>query len=354
LHPETSTLSNSPRTLVLDDRTISKAITLEQVARLVEAGFAANALGCAVALPVVIQSLANFDVHFGIKSGYVKSCASRPAHSAQIEYLSNAVGNVLGLKAGGYWLKNSAAGLPAHRATLLLLDPGTGAVVAVMSANSITRLRTAAAGAIGAKYLSRVNSETVGILGAGEQAHAQLEALRLYRQISQVYVWARRLAAAEAYAEVWGDSGLRVEPVQDVRAATERADIVITTTPSREALMGSDFVRPGTHITAVGSDGQGKQELDVSLLRRAKVVVDNTDQSLEIGELQHAVRAGVGGREMIHAELGEICAQLKPGRENDEEITVFDSSGVSFQDLVVAGYLVRQAQSEGFGEHISL
>jgi alanine dehydrogenase len=354
LHPETSAFSKSPRTLVLDDRTISEAITLEQVARLVDAGFAANALGCAVALPVMIQSLANFSVHFGIKSGYVKSCTSGSLQSTQVDYLSNAVGNVLGLKVGGYWLKNSAAGLPAHRATMILLDPGTGNVVAVMSANTITRLRTAAAGAIAAKYLSRVNSQTVGILGAGEQAHAQLEALRLYREISRVYVWARRFASAEAYAAAWKGSGLHVEPVREVRSATEKVDIIITATPSREALVGSDCVRPGTHITAVGSDGQGKQEVDVGLLQRAKIVVDNADQSLEIGELQHAVRAGVGGREMIYAELGEICAQLKPGRENDEEITVFDSSGVSFQDLVVAGYLVRQAESEKFGEHILL
>jgi ornithine cyclodeaminase/alanine dehydrogenase-like protein (mu-crystallin family) len=354
LQPETSAFSNSPRTLVLDDRTISKAITLQQTVRLVEAGFAANALGCAVSLPVVIQSLASFNVHFGIKSGYLKSCPSTSAQSALIDYLSNAVGDVLGLKVGGYWPKNSAVGLPAHRATLLLLDPDTGNVVAVMSANSITRLRTAAAGAIAAKYLSRPNSQTVGILGAGEQAHAQLEALRLCRRISCVYVWARRSAAAEAYAAAWKGSGIDVEPVRDVRAATEGVDIVVTTTPSREALVGSDCVRPGTHITAVGADGQGKQELDVGLLQRAKVVVDNTDQSLEIGELQHAARAGIDGKEMIYAELGEICAQLKPGRENDEEITVFDSSGVSFQDLVVAGYLVRQAESEKFGKHVLL
>ena len=139
-----------------------------------------------------------------------------------------------------------------------------------------------------------------------------------------------------------------------LRAAVENADVVITATPSTEVLVRSEWVRQGTHVTAVGSDGHGKQELDVRLLQRAKLVVDKVSQSLEIGELQHAIRQGLDPRKMIHAELGEICAGQKPGRQNDQEITVFDSSGVSFQDLVVAGYLVRQAKSKDLGEYVNL
>ena len=351
---EKSAATIDARTLVLNDELISVTLSLSETIRLVEAGFAADALGRARALPVLVELLDAFQIHFGIKSGYIKSSDAESSKSALIDYLSNTVGDVLGLKTGGYWLGNPAAGLPGHRAVMLLHDPTNGNVTAIMSANAITRLRTAAGGAVAAKYLARENSRIVGVIGAGDQARAQLEALRLCRPVSKVYVWARRFAAAEAYASSWKASGLHVEAVRDIRAATEKADIVITATASHEALVSSDAIGPGTHISAVGSDGQGKQELDVGLLQRAKIVVDKAAQSLTIGELQHAVRKGLDAEKMIFAELGEICAGLKPGRETAEEITVFDSSGVSFQDLVVAGYLVRRARAEQLGERVVL
>lgn len=346
--------SDSGRTLLLSDDLINKMISLDEAIHLVEAGFAADGVGSAVALPVVVQAIDAFDAHFGVKSGYLSASRPASAHSALLDYLSANVGDVLGLKAGGYWYKNSELGLPGHRAVLLLLEPNTGSPVAVMSANSITRMRTAAAGAVAAKYLARRDSQTVGIIGAGDQAHAQLQALSLHRRIRRVYVWARRPAAAEEYASAWKQAGLHVEISREISPAIENADIIITATPSKNALVNSDWVRPGTHITAVGSDGSGKQELDVRLLQRAKVVVDKAQQSLEIGELQHALKEGLNAGKMIHAELGEICAGLKTGRENDEEITIFDSTGVNFQDLVVAAYLVRKAKSEGLGEYVLL
>jgi alanine dehydrogenase len=349
-----TTLPLDARTLVLSDEVIAKTLDFSETIQLVEAGFAADALGYARALPVVVEHLEAFDVHFGIKSGYIKVPEAESSKSDLISQLSTAVGDVLGLKTGGYWLGNPAAGLPGHRAVLLLLEPRNGNVVAIMSANTITRMRTAAGGAVAAKYLAREDSRIVGIIGAGDQAHAQLEALRLCRPISHAYVWARRPAAAETYASAWKDSGLHVEAVEDIRAATENADVVITATASTEPLVHRDAIRPGTHISAIGSDGKGKQELDVRLLQRSKVVVDKARQSLAIGELQHAVRANLDAEKMIFAELGEICAGLKPGRENREEVTVFDSSGVSFQDLVVAGYLARRAQARELGESVLL
>jgi alanine dehydrogenase len=354
MNRKTSSLTNDIDTVVLSDEVIERTLGFSEAIRLVEAGFAADALGRARALPVVVELLDAIQVHFGIKSGYIKSSGVESSKSALIDYLSTEVGDVLGLKTGGYWLGNPAAGLPGHQAVMLLLNPGNGNVAAIMSANSITRLRTAAGGAVAAKYLAREDSRVVGVIGAGDQAHAQLEALRLCCPISKAYVWARRQEAAEAYASAWEDSGLNVEAVRDIRAATEKADIVITATASTRPLVNSEDIRPGTHISAVGSDGRGKQELEVRLLQRAKVVVDKARQSLTIGELQHALSEGLDAEKMIFAELGEICAGLKPGRETAEEITIFDSSGVSFQDLVVAGYLVRRARSEQFGERIVL
>jgi alanine dehydrogenase len=354
MHIESSFTPRHDRVLVLSDEVIRRTITLPQTIPLIEAAFAADALGVAVALPVVVKSLDLFDAHLGIKSGYIRLSPPGSSPSTLVNYLSEQIDDVLGLKAGGYWSRNSSEGKPSHSAVLLLLDPGSGNVTALMSANSITWLRTAAAGAIAATHLARSNSEVATVIGAGEQAHAQLAALRLSRRISRAYVWARNPASAAAFASAWRDSGLLVEPVGDICHATEGADIVITATPSLEPLINDEWVHPGTHITAVGSDGKGKQELDVRLLQRAKVVVDKVNQSLEIGELQHAIAGGFSADKMIHAELGEICAGLKPGRESDEEITVFDSSGVSIQDLVVASYLVRRAKSEGLGKHVTL
>jgi alanine dehydrogenase len=339
---------------VLSDEVICRLISLPETIRLVEAGFAADAAGGAVTFPAVVKSLDVFNAQFGIKSGYINVPQVSSPQCSEPNYLTDVVGDVLGLKAGGYWVKNPTVGLPGHRAVMLLLEPGTGAVVAVMSANAITRLRTAAGGAVAAKHLARDNSQVVGIIGAGEQAHAQLAALRLVRQIRNAYVWARRWEAAEAYAFAWKDSGLHVKAVRDVNAATNEVDVIITATNSTQALVSSDSVCLGTHITAVGSDSKGKQELELRLLLRAKVVVDKISQSIEIGELQHATSAGLDARSLIYSELGKICAGLKAGRENDEEITVFDSSGVSFQDLVVAGYLLRRAKSEQLGEYVSL
>lgn len=341
-------------TVVLSDAVIRNMLALDETVRLVEEAFAQDALGHAVALPVVVCALDEFNAHFGIKSGYLKSHSPRHGQPTASDDLSKAFGDVLGLKVGGYWLGNPSIGLPGHRATMVLLYPNTGYMLALLSANWITRQRTAAVSAIAAKYLARENSRVATVIGAGDQAHAQLEALRLERRIQKVYVWARNPNAAEKYAATWKDRGVDVEAVRDIRAATEKADVIITTTPSTEALVHNDAVRPGTHITAVGSDVKGKQELDVPLLQRAKVVVDKMSQSLEIGELQHAVKQGLDAKKMVYAELGELCAGLKPGRTNDQEITVLDSSGVSFQDLVVADYLVRRAKSENLGQYVSL
>lgn len=340
--------------IVLSDEGVSRAIDLKEAISLVEAGFAANARKHAFALPAVVEFLDCFKVQFGIKAGYLSYGRSDTSTAVSYDYLSDAVGDVLGLKAGGYWQDNPAAGLPGHRAVLLLLDPSNGSVAALMSANAITRLRTAAAGAIAAQYLARPESRIAGIIGVGDQAHAQLEALITCRKISEVYVWARRAEEANAYAETWNSPKLQVEAVKDIRAAIENADVLITATPSTEALVESSAVKAGTHITAVGSDGKGKRELDPNLMSRSKLVVDSKKQSLEIGELQRLSGERSDKQIAIYAELGEICAGMKAGRENPQEITIFDSSGISFQDLVVAGHLLRRAKSEGFGERISL
>lgn len=324
--------------LLLSDEVIQRELTMAKAIELVEEAFSADARGRAITFPAIVDYVGKAHAHFGLKSGYLDLDGNR---------------EVLGLKAGGYWLKNQELhGLPNHRATVLLINPDTGEALAVMPANTITRMRTAAAGAVAARYLARQDATTVAMVGTGEQAHAQLEALRHTHKVAKVHVWGRNPAAVAAYIAAWRDRDIDVQAAGSLEEALATADVVVTTTPSTAPLVLDAWIRPGTHINAIGSDGAGKRELDPALIRRSKFVADKASQSETIGELQQLSQASAQDRSLLHAELGQICAGLRVGRENREEITIFDSSGVSFQDLVVADFLARHAREHQLGQTI--
>ena len=338
--------------LNLSEDFVCRELSMQIVIALVEQAFAADARGDAITFPAIVDHVGSARAHFGIKSGYLRLPGEQAAAGRSGGTERGAAQEVLGLKAGGYWMLNQARhGLPNHRATMLLIDPESGGPLAVVSANTITRMRTAAAGAIAARHLARADAATVTVFGTGEQAHAQLEALRLTRPISRIFVCGRTSASIDRYIGAWRELGVAAAAASDLPECLAQSDVVVTTTPATSPLVMSGWVPAGTHINAVGSDGAGKKELDPELVRRSKFVPDKADQSVTIGELQ-GVPARADGRDLIYAELGEICAGLKPGRENDREITVFDSSGVSFQDLVVANYLVNQAIRKGAGSAV--
>jgi alanine dehydrogenase len=326
--------------LVLDDATIRKHLTLAKTIELVEAAFRADALKTATLLPVVGHSTEGG--RFSIKTSHLKTEVDKRSLE------------VFGLKMGSYFPDNTKHALPTHSAAMLLGDPKTGQPAALLAANTITEFRTAAGGAVAATYLSREDSSTIAILGVGHQAKAQIEALQHVRKIRQVNVWGRRNEQAEALAAAFVMSGVKAQAIANAEDAVREADIIVTITPSRSAILLRDWVRNGTHVNAMGSDAPGKQELEPSLIAAAKVVVDNLQQSLTIGELQQSVQTGLMKPENVYATLGELCALLKPGRTTGEEITVFDSSGVSFQDTVVAGYLLALAKEQGWGMEVTL
>jgi ornithine cyclodeaminase/alanine dehydrogenase-like protein (mu-crystallin family) len=331
--------------LVLDEQLIHEHLSYKKVIELVHAAFAADVTDNVSTFPVVGRPFPDRDANFGIKSSYLKV---DPA------VLGGGSGEVLGLKTGGYWAQNAERGLPGHHSVIVLTDPQTGMASAIVAANVITNLRTAAGGAVAAHYLSRPESSSVAVIGAGEQAHAQLEALLEVRSIKTVRVWARRAEAARDYQKVWQAKGLQVEVTETPESAVRQADIVITTTPSQEPIVQRSWVKPGTHLNAIGSDSVGKQELEASLVAASKLVVDKIQQSITIGEMQQPLKQGLMKQEDIYAELGELCAGKKPGRATAEEITVFDSSGTSLQDMVVAGYLLELAKREGLGKTIKV
>ncbi|NOZ58501.1 MAG: alanine dehydrogenase [Euryarchaeota archaeon] len=247
--------------------------------------------------------------------------------------------------------ENPSQGLPTVMASYVLVSPATGQPLAVMNATYLTDARTGAAGAIAAKYLARQDSRTLGLVGAGRQARAQLLAIAELFDLERVLVASRTLSSAERFAEEMGkELGVDIKACE-VREACG-ADIVTTTTPSRKPVVRDEWIREGTHINAIGADAPGKQELDPKILRRAKIVVDAWEQAKHSGEINVPLRERQLFREDIHAELGEVVAGKKPGRESDEEITVFDSTGLAIQDVAAAALAYRLARERGIGREL--
>lgn len=251
--------------------------------------------------------------------------------------------------AGVKWVcvypNNQERNLYSVVATIILCDPHNGHPLAIMDGTYITDMRTGAAGGIAAKYLARKDSSVVGMIGAGAQAKTQLMALReVFPEIKEVKVFARREFVRIKYAnEMREILDLNVRPVSTIEEATE-ADIIVTTTPSRKPILLKRHVRPGTHINAIGADAQGKQELGGELLKEAKIVVDDIVQASHSGEINVPLSKGVITAEDIHGTLGEVIAGMKPGREHDEEITIFDSTGLAIQDIICAKLAYEKAK----------
>jgi len=256
---------------------------------------------------------------------------------------------ILGLKAGGYWPHNAARGLTNHQSSTVLFDPETGRASALVSANYLTGARTGAASAIATKYLSRMDSRVLGIIGTGVQATYQLLATRTVRSIATVHAWdpsADNLAAFGRFVE---ELGLAFRPEQDRRSLVEAADVIVTVTPSKAPLFEQNWVRPGTHISAMGADTRGKQELDPRLVAASALYCDDVAQALSIGECQHAFGQGLIEEISLRGTIGQVIAGLREGRRDPTEITVFDGTGVALQDLVVAQLAVHLAGERGVG-----
>lgn len=234
---------------------------------------------------------------------------------------------------------NPARGLPTIQGVVIVSDAENGRLLALMDSMAITALRTAAATAVAAKYLSRKECHTLLICGCGAQAPAQLAAMLAVRRPGRVLAFDQDPAKTLEGAT----------PVSDLRKAVAESDLIVTCTTARRYFITRDMVRPGTFIAAVGADHEDKQEIEPQLLASAKVVTDLTEQAATIGDLHHAIEAGVMARDDVHAQLGEVVAGKKPGRTRDDEITIFDSTGTGLQDAAAAIAVYRRAADERAG-----
>ncbi len=245
-------------------------------------------------------------------------------------------------------------GLPSVMAIMILIDPETGKPLAIMDGTWITNMRTGAAGGVAAKYLARRDSRIIGMVGAGAQARSQLLALGEIFDISEVRVFAKTLMECKKFREDMGKLGLNILVEKEIEEAVKGVDILVTTTPVTQPIVKNDWIGEGVHINAIGADAPSKEELDPMILRRAKIVVDDLEQACHSGEINVPLSKGIISKANIYAELGEIVAGKKVGRVGDDEVTIFDSTGLAIQDLATAAIVYKKSKELGSGFEVEL
>ena len=244
-------------------------------------------------------------------------------------------------------------GLPLIQGVIVLCNAENGLPLAVMDSIEITIQRTGAATAVAAKYLARKESKSLTVCGCGNQGRISVQAISKVFPIDTVFAFdIDSNRAAEFAEEVSHD--FQVIVTDDVNGAVSKSDLIVTCTPSNKYFLGRESVRAGTFIAAVGADNESKQELDPSLLAENTTIVDVLDQSASIGELHHALEAGLMARSDVRAELGEVVAGIKPGRTSADEIIVFDSTGMALQDVIAAVMVYERAKQLKVGKLVDL
>lgn len=247
---------------------------------------------------------------------------------------------------------NPAKNLPTVMGTIILNDAQTGLLLALMDGTYITGLRTGASGAVAVKYLAREDAKTLGVVGAGEQALFQIAAISKVKEIERIFVYDINQDNIDKLSQQLKEINIEIENIDLEKAANQ--DIVVTATPSREPIIKREFIKRGTHINAIGADAQGKEELEPSILQEAKIVIDNWGQASHHGEINVPLEKGIIKKEDVYASLSEIVNSQKEGRKNNEEITVFDSTGLAIQDLFTANLVYNIAKDKKIGEEINL
>ncbi|NNU63442.1 cyclodeaminase [Ochrobactrum soli] len=253
------------------------------------------------------------------------------------------------------FFNNPSIGLPSTNGLMIQFSAKTGLIEALLLDNGyLTDLRTAAAGAVAAKYLAREDANTAAIFGAGIQAQLQLEALTLVRRIGEARIWARDFKKATSAAAVLEQKlGIPVVPVEDARKACAGADIIVTATPSEKPLIEADWLEPGQHLTAMGSDAEHKNEIEPEIFRRPILyVADSLSQTRRLGELHHAIDAGIVAADAHFPELGQIISEGGSFLRNAEDITFCDLTGTGVQDTAIARLATERATKRDAGAKI--
>ena len=325
---------------ILSEAELRQCVALDlDAVRCVEDCFRALATQPVVMPPILHLEIAEHNGEVDVKTAYVPGLES------------------FAIKMSPGFFDNPRIGLPSVNGLMVVFSAKTGLVEAVLLDNGyLTDVRTAAAGAVAAKWLAREDAKRIGIVGAGVQGRLQLEALTLVRPVARAAVWARDEARAAAYAaDMEARLGFPVAPAESLEGLVRQSDIVVTTTPSREPLIEADWLHPGLHITAMGSDSGYKNELAPAVLAAADLYVpDRLAQCAILGELHHAIASGVAAADADYPELGQIIAGQAPGRQDADEITVCDLTGTGVQDTAIATLAYSRAVDKNAGTTIQV
>ncbi len=320
---------------ILTEKDIRSCVSMnEDAISVVELGFSKLASG-AVSLPPIMRiNVTEQHGEVDVKSAYIQGLDS------------------FAIKIASGFHDNHLLGLPTGSGMMVLISSEIGYPIAVLLDNGyLTDVRTGIAGAIAAKYLAKQHIHTAGVIGSGVQSRYQLRALKLVRDYSRILVYGIIPSDVTHFAqEMKEELGVEVLTADSVETVVRESDVVVTTTPSHEPFLRADWLHPGLHLTCMGSDAEDKQELFPDTFERADVIVcDSSAQCFQLGELHHALVAGVISKDSQIIELGELILNKKPGRQSGDEITICDLTGVGVQDTQIARLAYQRATEKGLG-----
>jgi alanine dehydrogenase len=322
----------SEKMLFLTSAEIRSLLSLDECIDAVEQAF--RLYGEGKAEPPAVLSVHAANGGFHVKAGLLR--LQRSYFAAKVN--------------GNFPTNRTRCGLPTIQGVIVLCDYENGTPLAVMDSREVTSLRTGAATAVAAKHLARRDSRAITICGCGNQGRVQLRAISRVFRLQTVFAHdSSKERAAQFAVEMTSALNVPVNVVTDLTSATRQSDICVTCTPSRIPILQRNDVQPGTFIAAVGADNPEKQELHPNLMAGNKIVCDILEQCAVMGDLHHSLTAATVNRNDVHAELGEIVAGKRPGRESNHEITIFDSTGMALQDVAAAAFLYEKAERSGTG-----
>jgi alanine dehydrogenase len=324
-------------TIILSRSDVAKLLTIEECMVAVETAFKMFAEGKVDPPKVLGIHASNGGLH--IKAG-----------------LMEVNGNYIVAKMNSNFPGNPAKfDLPTIQGAIAIFNSKNGALLAVMDSIEITVVRTGAATGVASKYLSRKGAKAMTVYGCGNQGLISFKAISANRELKKVFLFDTNRGQAEKLSKQIADLNKAVETVcvDEVKSAIRQSEIVVTCTPSRTPLIHVQDVAPGTFIAAVGCDNEDKSEIDPQLMAASRIVTDFTDQCAAFGDLHHAIEAGLVTRSHVHAELGQVIAGQKSGRENEKEIIVFDSTGTALQDVAAASIVYERALANHVGSRFN-
>jgi ectoine utilization protein EutC len=325
-------------TVILTESDLRECVQLDLgVIEAIEEAFSRLAQGGVVMPPIMRVDVEEYNGELDVKSAYVPGLDS------------------FAVKMSSGFFDNHTLGLPSLSGLMILFSARTGRPEAVLLDNGyLTDVRTGAAGAVAARHLAPQTVQTAGVIGAGTQARYQMVALQQVRPFQRLLIYSQTSASVEKYiAEMSDRLGVAIIAADSLEQVVRESEVVVTTTPARQPLIQSDWLHPGLHITAMGSDAEVKQELAAAALLRADLLVcDRKSQAFRLGELHHALKAGLLSEEGPVLELGEMTAGLVNGRTDDNQITICDLTGTGVQDTAVALLAYQRAVAQEMGVEI--